>query len=121
MQTIQVGSILHLYLLRSFLCDPRCRLSDLLAPGFLLQLRGPLHLLAGAVCEGFGPFAFLAGFLTCSQFAFRHESRLSYARSLGYPPVVCRLSEASRPLTSLTPKTRLEGERATSFPLFQVS
>jgi len=113
--------VASLCLLPGFLCNPRRSLSDLLALGFLLKLRGPLHLLAGAVCEGFSSFALLAGFLTCGQFVFRHESTLSYARRLGYPPSICSLSETSRPLTSLAPKTRLEGERATSFPLFQVS
>src|SRR5207302_2687815 len=105
----------NLCFLRSFLCDPRRSLSDVLAPGFLLQLRGALHLLAGAVCEGFGPFAFLAGFLTCGQFAFRHDLRMSYARSLGYPS---RL-QIKRSLTSLLSfrmisDTRIECQNAYS-------
>jgi len=67
-----------------FLCDSGSGLSDLLAVGFLLQLRCFLHQLAGPVCLRLGPFAFLAGPLTCGQFALRHELSLSHMRELGY-------------------------------------
>ena len=65
--------------------DPRSGLADIVLLGLLLELSRFPHYLPGAVFEGFGPFAFLAGLLTCGQFALCHEPSLPHARTLGYP------------------------------------
>jgi hypothetical protein len=73
-----------LLLLRNVLRDPSSGLEDILTPGLFVKLCRFLHQLAGAVCERFSPFAFLAGLFTCGQFALRHAVSLSYTRKLGY-------------------------------------
>jgi len=60
-------------------------------PNLLLELSRFPHDLPGAVFEGFGPFAFLAGLFACSQSALCHEPSLPHARTLGYP-VDCTLN-----------------------------
>jgi hypothetical protein len=65
--------------------DPRSGLADIVLLGLLLELSRFPHYLPGAVFEGFGPFAFLAGLLTCGQFALCHEPSLPHAGRLGYP------------------------------------
>ena len=56
---LQMG-VPYLLLLRNVLRDPSSGLEDILTPGLFLQLCRFLHQLAGAVCERFSPFAFLA-------------------------------------------------------------
>src|ERR1019366_6142113 len=74
----------------NFFRDPSSGLADIVVLGLLLELSRFPHYLPGAVFEGFGPFAFLPGLLTCSQFALCHEPSLPHARTLGYP-VDCKL------------------------------
>ena len=73
-------------LLRNILFrNPRSGLADVLMLSLLLELSRFLHELPGAVCEGFGPFAFLAGLLASGQFALCHKQSLPQTRALGYP------------------------------------
>ena len=62
--------------LANLFCDPRSGLADIVPLGLLLESSRFPHYLPGAVFEGFGPFAFLAGLLTCAQFALWHEQSL---------------------------------------------
>ena len=91
----QAGLQRGLLLFRNILRDPRSGLGHIVALGLFLQLCRFLHQLAGAVGERLGPFAFLAGFLTCGQFAFRHGLSLSYPSILGYLRVFADGSSSS--------------------------